>query len=89
MQLVCGGRGVLTIGCELPNNVIIHIRGKVDVLDQSPKLDKMGEVLQRCCGPNRKLNNPLVIVEGLGNLPILPLANFEHFRSNIFRSLPL
>jgi hypothetical protein len=28
-------------------------------------------------------------VKGLGNLPILPLANFEHFRSDIFRSLPL
>jgi hypothetical protein len=61
----------------------------VHVLDQCPKLDKLGKVLHGDCRPIRKLSNPLVIVKSLGHLPVLPLANFEDFWGNVLSSLPL
>jgi hypothetical protein len=89
LQFVCGRRGVLPIGRELPRDVIINIFHNMHPLDKSPKVNKLREMIQRqgCLGT--KLKNPLIVEESLCHRPILPLAKLKDFRSNILRHFPI
>jgi hypothetical protein len=68
----------LTIGRELPRNIVVHTFLKVHPLDESPKLNKLGEVLNRYGSRVTKLGYPLVIAESLVYHPIFALANVKN-----------
>jgi hypothetical protein len=48
LQLVCGCRGVLSIGREFPTDIII-LPAQMHILDEGPKKHKLSKVLHRYC----------------------------------------
>jgi hypothetical protein len=53
-------------------------------LDESPKLNKLGEVLNRYGSRVTKLGYPLIIAESMVYHPIFALANVKNPRRDVF-----
>jgi hypothetical protein len=79
LQLICGSRRMLPITGKFPSDIILHVHTKVHPLNVSPKLQKLGKVVDRSGGINSKFSNPLILMKRLGHQPTFSLANFEFF----------
>jgi hypothetical protein len=88
LQLVCGCRGVLTIGRELSKEIII-LPAEMHILDEGPKKYKLGKVLHRYCSLRRSLVDPFVVMQSFCDGPIFPFAKVINFWDNILGHAPV
>jgi hypothetical protein len=69
---------ILSIGRELPTNVLVHIVSRMHILYANPKLYKLDEVFHRENFSQINFSYPSIIFQGFINLPTLFLFGISN-----------
>jgi hypothetical protein len=72
MNLISRFGGVFAFFRKPPNNVILHVLPKLNVVNKNPKLDKLFKLLHVVDFFQIDLLHPIVVRQGLMDLRILP-----------------